>query len=125
VYAALLLDIAILRGADVDRAVAIIDRVGTEMQADPDWAPRLLETPRFARVAALGETGVTLRVTGKVRAADRWSVPGELRRRLAIELDAAGIELPTRGRLLVSDVPQPTRPDATMPPGGPDDTPAP
>ncbi len=103
VYAALLVDVPILRGADLDRAIKVIDEVGHEMADDPEWAPRLIEPPRFARVTGLGEQGVTLRVTGKVRATDRWSVPGEVRRRLAIAFDVAGIELPTRARLLAGE----------------------
>jgi small conductance mechanosensitive channel len=103
VYASLQVDVSILRGADVDRAVAIADRVGQELADDPEWRDRLLETPRFLRVIAFGEQGVTLRVGGRVKATDRWAVPGELRRRLAIALDEAGIEMPVRGRVMLSE----------------------
>jgi small-conductance mechanosensitive channel len=34
------------------------------------------------RVSALGELGVTLKVTGTVRASEQWAVDGELRKRL-------------------------------------------
>jgi small conductance mechanosensitive channel len=121
VYASLQVDLTILRGGDVDRAAAIADRVGRELAEDLEWRDRLLETPRFLRVIAFGEQGVTLRVGGRVRAVDRWAVPGELRRRLAIALDEAGIEMPVRGRVMLADPPAtpaaPPRADA----GGPAD----
>jgi small conductance mechanosensitive channel len=92
-YAVLRVDITIVRPEDVERAIQVMNRVGTEMAADPSWKERLLEPPSFHAVVALTEIGATLRITGRVRPADRWAAPGELRRRLALELTGAGIEV--------------------------------
>ena len=54
---------------------------------------------------ALGELGMTLRVAGKVRAADRWVAPGELRKRLMEAFQANGIEIPVRGRVVLAREP--------------------
>lgn len=112
-YAALLVDVPVLPGTDIDRAAAIIDRVGAEMAADPAWHDRLLDPPRFVRVIAVTDTGVMLRASGRVRAPDRWAGPGELRRRLLAAFAAEGIELAQRGRVVMV-APSST---ATMPPG--------
>jgi hypothetical protein len=37
---------------------------------------------------------MTLRVTGRVRASDRFTAPGELRKRLLVAFEANGIEIP-------------------------------
>ena len=100
-YAALLVDVPVLPGTDIDRAAAIIDRVGAEMAADPAWHDRLLDPPRFVRVIAVTDTGVMLRASGRVRATDRWAGPGELRRRLLAAFAAEGIELAQRGRVIM------------------------
>jgi small conductance mechanosensitive channel len=125
VYASLQVDVTILRGVDLDRATSIADRVGRELADDPEWRDRLLDTPRFVRVVAFGEQGVTLRVGGRVRAVDRWAVPGELRRRLAIAIDEAGIEVPVRGRVLVSDPSASSGGGASTPAGAPPTAPGP
>lgn len=79
-------------GTDLGRATEIIDAAGREMADDPDWARRLLEAPRFDRVDGLG-TGLILKASGPVRAADRWAAEGELRRRMVVAFEAAGIRL--------------------------------
>jgi len=75
-------EIRVVYGTDVDKAVAVIDRVGAELAEDPEWAARMLEAPHVERVQRLGEQGISLLVQGRVPAASRWTVAGELRRRL-------------------------------------------
>jgi len=60
----------------------------------------VLEPPRTERVEALGEYGITLKVLGNVRAADRWSAAGELRKRLLEAFAANRIELPRPARVV-------------------------
>jgi small conductance mechanosensitive channel len=97
VYARMQVDMTVAFGTDLDTVSRIIDQVGQEMADDPGWQDRLLETPTLTRVPAIGDLGVTLRVTGKVRAADRWAAPSELRRRLLAAFQANGISIPARG----------------------------
>ena len=66
----------------VEAASEIVDRVGQEMAADPIWQRRLLEPPHVDRIDALGPTGITLRIGGRVAAGHRWTAVGEVRRRL-------------------------------------------
>jgi small-conductance mechanosensitive channel len=95
-YAVMRVDVTIVRAEDLDRAIQVIDRVGREMFADPAWRGRLLEQPSYQTVSALTQLGLTVRVTGKVRSADRWSAPGELRGRLAVALAQEHIETSIR-----------------------------
>ena len=100
-YAGLAVDATVAYGTDVDRAAAVVDRVGREMFDDPAWAGRLIDVPHLVRVGALGELGITLKVGGRVRATDRWAAPGEYRRRLLAAFAAEGIEMARRGAVVV------------------------
>ena len=102
IYARMVVDVTVAFATDLERATAIVNEVGVLMAADPEWAGRLLETPRLLRVDALGDLGATLRITGKVRAADRWAAPGELRRRLLAAFQANGIEISARHRVVLT-----------------------
>jgi small-conductance mechanosensitive channel len=96
------LDISVAYDTDIDRATSIINEVGEKLQADADWAPRILEPPKVIRVNALSDSAVTLKVLGQVRAAEQWAVSGELRKRILAAFGAAGIEIPYPHRVVVS-----------------------
>jgi small-conductance mechanosensitive channel len=98
------LDIGVAYDTDIDRATAIIKRVGEELRADPEWAGRLLEAPAVVRVDALADSAVTLKVLGQVRAAEQWAVGGELRKRILAAFARDGIEIPYPHRVVVSRV---------------------
>jgi small conductance mechanosensitive channel len=102
IFARMLVDITVAYGTDIERATTIVNEVGDAMRTDPAWVGRLLEAPQLLRVDALGELGMTLRVAGRVRASDRFAAPGELRKRLLAAFQANGIEIPVRGRVVVS-----------------------
>jgi len=121
VWARVNLDVTVAHGTDVDRATVVVNEVGEAMAADPRWSAELLETPRVLRVESIGELGVTLKVTGKVRAPALPATNGELRRRLLAAFAANGIELPKpRHVVLAKDVePDPFTPGGAVPPPGP------
>lgn len=96
------LDIGVAYETDVDRASAIINRVGEELHADPEWGPRLLEAPSVLRVQALADSAVTLKVLGQVQAAQQWAVGGELRKRILAAFAREGIEIAFPRRLIVN-----------------------
>ena len=100
IFARMLVDITVAYDTDIDRATAIVNEVGAAMKVDEAWAGHLLDAPSLLRVNALGELGMTLRVTGKVRASDRFVAPGELRKRLLAAFRANGIEIPVRGQIV-------------------------
>ena len=89
IFARMLVDVTVAYGTDIDRATAIVKDVGAAMLSDPAWSGHLLEAPYLLRVDALGGGfGMTLRVAGKVRASDRFTAPGELRKRLLAAFQA-------------------------------------
>ena len=91
VWAPVNLDVIVADDAGQARAAELIGRVGADLQADPAWASRLLDSPRVARVEALPDGSVQLKVVGQVRAAEQWSVASELRARILAALTKEGI----------------------------------
>jgi small conductance mechanosensitive channel len=94
VYARMIVEVTVAFGADLDRVTEIVNEVGAAMAADPEWGPRLLEPPAVIRVGAFTDVGVPLRIGGRVRAPDRFTAPGELRKRLLAAFQANQIEIP-------------------------------
>ena len=105
------LDLTLGYGTDIDRVTGVVDEVGRQMAGDPAWSGGILEAPHVARVEALVETGVTLKVLGTVRAADRWALAGELRKRILAAFEQNGI-------LLAAAQQQYAAPGPTSPPAG-------
>ena len=95
-------DVRVVYGTDIEKATAVVDRVGRELASEPDWGPRILEAPRVERVSHLGEYGVTLKVLGTVRASEQWAVSGELRRRILAAFAESGIEMPQPQRIVLA-----------------------
>ena len=98
VYAVLQVEIPLVGEADLEKAIAITNRVGAEMFADPEWSNRLLEAPAFGAIPTVTDLGITLRAIGKVNGADRFLAASELRRRLLVAFASEGIGLAQRLR---------------------------
>jgi small conductance mechanosensitive channel len=97
-------DVSVAYGTDFDAAAVVVDAVGAAMAADDEWKRRILEAPRVVRVETLGESGITLKVLGSVRAGDQWAARGEFRKRLLVALAANDIEIPYPHRVIVNRV---------------------
>ncbi len=116
IFAVAMVDIEGVRNTDVEAVIAMMDQVGRELAADPEWAELIVEAPGYRSTPAFTDIGVTLRMTGKVRTQGRWTVPAELRRRLAVSMSAAGIHLDRR--TVAASQPHPARDDVTGTGGG-------
>ena len=98
VYAVLQVEIPIVPEADLERAIAVTNRVGAEMYADPEWSTKLLEAPAYGAIPNVSDLGVTLRAIGRVQGADRFAAASELRRRLLVAFAAENIAVAQRLR---------------------------
>ncbi|MDQ2933681.1 MAG: mechanosensitive ion channel family protein [Chloroflexota bacterium] len=84
------LEIQVAPDADTDAASAIVNEIGAELQADPDWTARILAAPMVAHTWR-GESGASLHVSGQVRSVDHLAARAELQKRVTDALDRAGI----------------------------------
>jgi small-conductance mechanosensitive channel len=88
------LNISVAYGTDLDRAIAVINRVCQEMAAEPRWAPLILKPPQVLRVDNLGDSGIEIKILGDTKPIYQWDVMGEIRKRLVKALEEEGIEIP-------------------------------
>lgn len=90
-YSGVSVAVLISNYADLEQALRVADETGAELKADPAVAAELIEAPRPARIEAMDEKGVSIRILGRVRPGAQASVTFAYRRRLKAALDAAGL----------------------------------
>lgn len=88
------LNISVAYGTDLDHAIAVINRVGTEMAKAEHWRSLIKSPPQALRVDNLGDSGIDIKVLGQTKPIRQWEVMGELRKRLKQAFDEEGIEIP-------------------------------
>ena len=94
------LNVAVGYGEDLERVREVLDGIGRDLSADPDWQPLIAETPRMVRVDALGDSTVEVKVLAMTAPGKQWEVAGELRRRIKERFEADGIEIPFPQRVV-------------------------
>ena len=92
----LTLDIRVEPGADLERTTRVVDGVGAELHADPEWTTRLLEPLRAVRARSATDSSAVVRVLAQARAAEERGVADEVRRRLVAAFRREGIEAEVR-----------------------------
>jgi moderate conductance mechanosensitive channel len=84
-------DVTVASPAQLDDAVAVIERVAGEVSAIPEIAPLLVEPIAVPGVESLDKDGAVVRVTVRTTAGNGAPVMRELRAAVTRELAAAGI----------------------------------
>ncbi len=87
---------------DLDHVMRVIDRVGEEMAADPEWAAAIITPPKSLRVDNLGDSGIDIKVVGDTKPIKQWEIMGELRKRIKKAFDDERIEIPYPHRVIVT-----------------------
>ena len=93
-YSMVNLDVPVAYGTDLDRAIEVMNQVGTELAEDEKWKEQLIEAPQVQRVNNFGDSGIDIRIAGRVKPHEKWAVTGELRLRLKKAFDKENIEIP-------------------------------
>ncbi len=88
------LDISVGYGEDLDRVMAVINRVGKELAEDDYFGKLITTAPQALRVNKFGDSGIDIKVLGETKPIKQWEVAGELRKRLKKAFDEEGIEIP-------------------------------
>jgi small-conductance mechanosensitive channel len=96
------MNVGVAYGEDLDRVMAVIDRVGQELAEDPDFGSLVLTPPRALRVDAFGDSGIEIKILGETQPIRQWDVMGEMRKRLKRAFDDEGIEIPFPHRTIVT-----------------------
>lgn len=88
------LDIGIAYEANIDAAIAVINKIGQEMAKDLEYKDDIEEAPVFLRVNNLGDSSVDLKVVATVEPGTQFALAGVLRKRIKEAFDKEGIEIP-------------------------------
>lgn len=94
------LNVGVGYGENLERVREVLDAVGSELAADPDWEPLIVEAPSVLRVDSFGDSAVEVKVLAVTEPGKQWQVTGELRRRIKARFDAEGIEIPFPQRVV-------------------------
>jgi small-conductance mechanosensitive channel len=101
-YSRVNMNVGVSYSEDLDHVMQVINRVGEEMAADPEWGEFVLTPPKVMRVDAFGESSIEIKIVGDTKPIKQWDVMGELRRRLKKTFDEEGIEIPYPHRVVVT-----------------------
>lgn len=91
-YAVATIEVDGIADRDVESAIELLDAVGQQIATDPRWADQIVEPPAYAGTTQLTSAGATLRLRGRVHPDARRQVEQEMRRLVAKEFTARGIE---------------------------------
>jgi moderate conductance mechanosensitive channel len=106
------IDLGISYREDPDRVAAVLRDVGREMQADPAYAPWILDPVEVLGVDAFGDWSLMLKMRIKTVPLKQWDVGREYRKRLRRRLEQEGIEIPFPERVVT------VRDETPRPPAG-------
>jgi small-conductance mechanosensitive channel len=88
------LDIGVAYKEDVDKVIAVLERVGKELRQEEAYGQIMVEDPQILGVDNFGDSQVTIKMITKTCPLKQWQVARELRRRIKYAFDREGIEIP-------------------------------
>lgn len=87
-------DVSVAYRENTDEVVAILQDLGTEIQADAEYGKWILEPLEVLGVDQLGASEVVIKARLKTVPAKQWVVGREFKRRMKQRFDERGIEIP-------------------------------
>lgn len=93
VFGVATVEVHTMRTQDLDNALAIINRVTSEMAKDKDWREQILDAEPITTVTQLTVEGAVIRIRIQTEPNERWRAASELRRRLASAFSAEQIAI--------------------------------
>ncbi|MBV6633244.1 MAG: mechanosensitive ion channel [Alphaproteobacteria bacterium] len=88
------IDMGVAYRENVDEVMALMERIGEELQADPDHGPNILEPIAIFGVNELGDSAVVIRGRLKTAPMMQWSVKRAYLRLAKLRFDEHNIEIP-------------------------------
>lgn len=88
------IDLGVSYREDPDEVIQVLQQIGSEMQADPNFGYMILEPIDVVGVDALKDSAVIIKARIKTAPIRQWTVGRELNRRIKKRFDELGIEIP-------------------------------
>jgi small-conductance mechanosensitive channel len=93
-WARAVLDIEVAYDTDLGDAMRVMKAVADEVWNDNLPHATIIEEPEIWGVQSFGSDAIAIRLVAKVEPGEQWATGREIRRRLKIAFDEAGIEIP-------------------------------
>jgi small conductance mechanosensitive channel len=93
-WSAYVFDIGVAYKEDVDKVIALMKQVGTELRADAKFGPLMVDDIEVFGVDNFADSAVVIKGRLRTRPIKQWDVGREYRRRLKHAFDREGIEIP-------------------------------
>ncbi len=100
-WARVIIDLAVPYDVDTDDAQRRILDTAIAMAESPTWRSIVLEKPEVWGIESISAEAIVIRLVVKTRASSNDAVARELRARLKVALDAAGIRLPALNSIVL------------------------
>jgi small conductance mechanosensitive channel len=94
-WARVVLDIPLAADTDVPKATDVLRRVGEELTEDEAWSGLLLDPPSVMGIERLGVGILHLRFVARTLPGRQWDVARELRGRITLAFQEAGVPAPS------------------------------
>ncbi|WP_026713122.1 mechanosensitive ion channel family protein [Flavobacterium daejeonense] len=88
------INIGVGYSSDVERVITIINQIGNDLAADPQWKDYIIQAPQFLRIDEFADSSIVLKILGESLPDKKWDITGELRKRIKITFDKEGVEIP-------------------------------
>lgn len=111
-FAQAVIDVGVAYREDLDRVMAVMREVASQMQRDDTFGPSILDPFELAGVERWDDSAVVIRGRFRVLPLEQWTVRREYLRRLKYAFDANDIEIPYPHMTLYAGQKTPARPAA-------------
>lgn len=88
------MDIGVAYKEDIDKVIEVMKRVGSELRADAQFGPNLIDDLEIFGVDKFDDSAVVIKCRLKTRPIKQWETGREFRRRLKQAFDSEEIEIP-------------------------------
>ncbi len=102
-YSRIVLDTAVGYGSDLDLVKEILARVVDEFATNPETRDTVMEKPDLQGVEAVNPDSVIIRILITTTPGEQWAASRELRERIKVALDEAGIAVPVPQQMMIMD----------------------
>lgn len=86
-----------------ERVLEVMNNIGKEFAADPEWKDKLLDEPTSQGILDFGDSAINFRLLVKTNPGDQWAVGRELCNRIKNTFDKEGIDIPYNIVKIVND----------------------
>ena len=93
-YATAIVDMPVSYAENVERVLAVVRDIATGMGDDPAWKERFVQPPEVLGVESIVGSTMTIRTVARCVPGENFAVQRELRERLKVALDEAGVQAP-------------------------------